>query len=249
MSRIKNLKVKIFADGADYDTMLALHKDPLITGFTTNPSLMRSAGVEDYEGFARELLSNIKDKSVSFEVFADDIDQMIAQAKTISSWGNNVFVKLPVTNTKGEFVGRAIEELSNKGVKLNITAITTAKQVAEVLAVLNPSVPAIISVFAGRIADTGIDPKPLMKKCKTLAKSHPKAEILWASTRELLNVFEAEKCGSDIITVTSGIIDKFKLVDKDLDEYSLETVQMFYKDAVKSGYTLDTGSEKIIKAA
>ncbi|MGE3623614.1 MAG: transaldolase [Bdellovibrionales bacterium] len=249
MKTIEQLKVQIYADGADFDTMLRLHKNPLIKGFTTNPSLMRSAGVESYEHFARELLAHIEDRPVSFEVFADDIDDMIAQAKEIASWGENVYVKLPVTNTRGEFVGQAIEELSGQGVKLNVTALMTAEQVARVLKVLDPDTPAIISVFAGRIADTGVDPKPVMKACKALMASHPKAELLWASTRELLNVFEAEECESSIITVTSNIIDKFGIVNKDLYEYSLETVQMFFNDAQKSGYTLNTEREKIVKAA
>jgi transaldolase len=246
---IEQLNVQIYADGADFDTMLQLHKNPLIKGFTTNPSLMRSAGVENYEAFALDLLSHIQDRPVSFEVFADDTDEMVKQAREIASWGSNVYVKLPVTNTKGEFVGEAIDELSFDGVKLNVTAIMTVEQVSKVLGVLNSQVPAIISVFAGRIADTGVDPRPLIKSCKAIMVSHPKAELLWASTRELLNVFEAEECGSDIITVTSGIIDKFKIVNKNLDEYSLETVQMFYNDAQKSGYSLDNKREKIVKAA
>jgi transaldolase len=238
VSRVQDLKVKVFADGADLGAILQMAKNPLIKGFTTNPTLMRKAGVTDYEGFARQLLESVTDRPVSFEVFADDFPSMINQGRKIASWGKNVNVKIPVTNTGGEFAGRVLKTLSEEGVVLNVTAIMTTEQVKAIAAELNAAVPAIISVFAGRIADTGVDPIPHMKTCKEALHSCPKAELLWASPREVLNVFQADKVGCDIITCTNDLIAKLALTGKDLAEYSRETVQMFYKDAVASAYNI-----------
>lgn len=240
MSKVHDLNVKIFADGADLKGIIEMYKNPLIKGFTTNPTLMRKAGVTDYEAFAVKLLEAVADRPVSFEVFADDSAGMISQGRRIASWGNNVNVKVPVTNTKGEFTGPVIKALSAEGVVLNVTAIFTVEQVKAVADALNPSVPSIISVFAGRIADTGLDPIPHMKACKEVLRSHPKAELLWASPREVLNIFQADELGCDIITCTNDMIAKLSLAGKDLTEYSRETVQMFYKDATASAYTIDT---------
>src|ERR1700752_2922749 len=231
MADVKSLKVKLFADGADLQSMKALYANPLIKGFTTNPTLMKGAGVTDYVDFARKVLAAIPDRPVSFEVFADEFDQMEAQALEIASWGKNVNVKIPVTNTKGEFAGPVLKVLSAEGVVLNVTAIMPVEQVKAVAAELDAVVPAIVSVFAGRIADTGIDPIPHMRACKDILASRPKAELLWASTRELLNIFHAEEAGCDIVTVPNEFLAKLNLIDKDLSEYSRETVQLFYKDA------------------
>ncbi|MCW4117018.1 transaldolase [Aurantimonas sp. MSK8Z-1] len=239
MSSLDALNVKIFADGADIDGILKLSKNPLIKGFTTNPTLIRKVGVTDYEAFARKIIEAVPSYPVSFEVFADDFDEMIAQGRAIATWGENVNVKVPVTDTKGNFAGKVIETLSNEGVVLNVTAIMTPQQVAEIASVLNPDVAAIISVFAGRVADTGIDPMPLMRECKDALKGHPKAELLWASPRELLNIFHADEVGCQIITVTHDVLAKLSLVGKDLDEYSRETVQMFYKDATAAAFTIN----------
>ena len=238
MPRAEDLKVKIFADGADLKGILAMTKNPIVKGFTTNPTLMRKADVTDYEAFARELLSQVTDHPISFEVFADDFDSMIAQGREIASWASNVNVKVPVSNTKGEFTGGVIRTLSSSGVVLNVTAIFTLDQVRAVAEALDPSVPAIVSVFAGRIADTGIDPLPHMRECKKILASRPKAELLWASPRELLNIFQADEIGCEIITVTNDVIEKLKLVGKDLAEYSRETVQMFYRDAAASNFSI-----------
>jgi transaldolase len=238
MSRVQDLKVKIFADGADRGGILEMYKNPLIKGFTTNPTLMRKAGVTDYEAFARELLKSVTDRPISFEVFADDFPAMIEQGRKIASWGKNVNVKIPVTNTKGEFAGTVLKTLSAEGVILNVTAIMTVEQVKAIAAELNPAVPSIISVFAGRIADTGIDPIPHMKACKEALASQPKAELLWASPREVLNIFQADKVGCEIITCTNDLIAKLSLTGKDLVEYSRETVQMFYKDATASAFKI-----------
>jgi transaldolase len=238
MPRVQDLKVKIFADGADLNGILEMRKNPLISGFTTNPTLMRKAGVTDYETFARKLLESITDRSVSFEVFADDFSTMIDQGRAIASWGENVNVKIPVTNTKGEFSGVVLRTLAAEGVELNVTAIMNANQVRAVVETLEPSVPAIVSVFAGRVADTGIDPVPLMSECKAILTSRPKAELLWASPRELLNVFQADEIGCHIITVSYDLLAKLSLVGKDLDEYSLETVKMFHRDATAAGFAI-----------
>jgi transaldolase len=240
MSRIADLKVKIFADGADYDGIVKMSRNPAIRGFTTNPSLMRKAGVSDYEAFARKVLAAITDRPVSFEVFADDFASMAEQARTIAAWGPNVNVKIPVSNTKGQPASDLLRALSSEGVVLNVTAIFTLDQVRAVADALDPATPAIVSVFAGRIADTGVDPIPHMLACKQILGSRPKAELLWASTRELLNIFHAEESGCDIITVPNEFLSKLDLVDKDLTEYSLETVQLFYRDATAAAYQIKT---------
>lgn len=234
------LKIKLFADGADLAGMKEMAANPLIRGFTTNPTLMRKAGIADYRAFARDVLDAIPDRPVSFEVFADDFGEMESQAQEIASWGRNVNVKIPVTNTRGEFAGALIERLSKQGVQLNVTALLTLDQVERVTERLAPQTPAIISVFAGRIADTGVDPVPLMKKSVGIMKAKPKAELIWASPRELLNIFQAEAVGCHIITATNDILKKLALVGKDLAKYSLETVEMFHKDAKAAGYTIKT---------
>ena len=238
MTSPADLKIKIFADGADLDGIMEMYKDPLIKGFTTNPTLMRKAGIDDYEAFGRELLARVPDRPVSLEVFADDFSEMERQALAIASWGKNVNVKIPVTDTKGTFAGPLIRSLSSQGVVLNVTAIMTPVQVKAVAEALDPSVPAIISVFAGRVADTGRDPVPLMQSCLEALCERPKAELLWASPRELLNIFQADAMGCHIITVTNDVIAKLKLVGKDLDAYSRETVQMFHRDAVASNFSI-----------
>ena len=234
------LKIKIFADGADLESMKELYQNPMVKGFTTNPTLMRKAGVTDYVAFAKEVLAAIPDAPVSFEVFADDFPSMEAQAMQIKSWGDNVNVKIPVTNTKGESSIPLIRKLSAAGVKLNITAIFTMQQVRDVADALHVDSPAVVSVFAGRIADTGIDPLPLMRDSVEVLKGKPKAELLWASPRELLNIYHADSVGCQIITVTPEVIGKLKLIGKDLNEYSLETVAMFYKDATAAGFDIPT---------
>lgn len=240
MTSLDSLKVKIFADGCDLDSILKLAQNPLIKGFTTNPTLMRKEGVTDYEAFARKLIVAAPGYPISFEVFADDFDEMIDQGRAIAGWGSNVNVKVPITDTKGNFAGRVIKTLSNEGVVLNVTAVMTPEQVRQIASVLNPKMGAIISVFAGRVADTGIDPMPLMRECKAALARHPKAELLWASPRELLNIFHADEVGCDIITVTHDVLKKLSLVGKDLTEYSKETVHMFYTDATASAYRIDT---------
>ena len=238
MSRITDLKVKIFADGADYDGIVKMSKNPAIKGFTTNPTLMRKAGVGDYEAFARKVLVAIPDRPVSFEVFADDFASMAEQARTIAAWGSNVNVKIPVTNTKGQSSAELVRALSSEGVTLNVTAVFTLDQVRAVTDALDPATPAIVSVFAGRIADTGVDPIPHMLACKQILGSRPKAQLLWASTRELLNIFHAEESGCDIVTVPNEFLSKLDLVGKDLAEYSRETVQAFYRDATAAAYQI-----------
>ncbi len=240
MSEFRKLKVKLFADGADLAGMKEMAANPMIKGFTTNPTLMRKAGIADYAAFARDVLKVIPDRPVSFEVFADDFAEMEAQALEIAAWGRHVNVKIPVTNTKKEFAGALIERLSKAGVKVNVTAVMTLEQVERITAKLDAKTPAIISVFAGRIADTGVDPLPIMKKSVEIMKAKPKAELIWASPRELLNVFQADAVGCHIITATNDILKKLSLVGKDLDKYSLETVEMFYKDAKAAGYTIAT---------
>ena len=239
MNRINQLNVKLFADGADLDSMLALYKLPYIRGFTTNPTLMKKAGINNYEKFAKQVIEAIPDRPVSFEVFADELSDMSAQAKVIASWGSNVNVKIPVTNTKGIFTGPIIRELSATGVKLNITAVYTLKQVRLIAENLFLDTPAIISVFAGRIADTGLDPLPLMRKSVEILNDLPKAELLWASPRELLNIIQADEVCCHIITATPDILGKLKLLGKDQDEFSLETVQMFYNDAQSAQYSIN----------
>ena len=238
MVSAKDLQIKVFADGADMQGILDMYANPDIQGFTTNPTLMRQAGVEDYEKFARELLEKIQDKPVSLEVFADEFDEMERQALKIASWGPNVNVKIPITNTKGEKSAPLIKKLSAEGVVVNVTAMMTLQQVQDVADALDPNSGAIVSVFAGRIADTGIDPVPHMTEALNILKSRPKAELLWASPRELLNIFQADWMGCHIITVTNSLLAKLSLVGKDLDEYSRETVEMFYRDASSAGYSL-----------
>ena len=238
MKKIEDLKVKIFSDGADKEDMLDMASKTFIRGLTTNPTLMKKAGIKDYEAFAKDILSTIKEKPISFEVFSDDFDEMEKQAMKITSWADNVYVKIPVTNTKKESSKELIKRLVEKKVKLNITAIMTLDQVKTVLSVLDNKVPSIISVFAGRIADTGKDPIPLMKECLTEMKINPKSELLWASPRELLNIIQADQIGCHIITATKDIIKKLKLANYDLEDYSLDTVKMFYKDAVEAGFKI-----------
>jgi transaldolase len=238
MTTVADLRVKIFADGADLPGMVKLYANPVIKGFTTNPTLMRKSGVSDYGAFAREVLQAIPDRPVSFEVFADEFGEMERQAHEIASWGPNVNVKIPVTTTKGAFCGPVIERLSQAGVAVNVTAILTLDQVSRVVECLAARTPAIVSVFAGRIADTGRDPVPLMAKAVEILRAKPKAELIWASPRELLNIFQADEIGCHIITVTHDVLAKLALVGKDLDGYSLETVQMFYRDAEAAGFTI-----------
>ena len=244
MQRLRQLGVKIFADGADFDGILAMYKNPLIKGFTTNPSLMRKAGVGDYEAFARRLLAAIPDRPISFEVFADEAADMVRQGRAIAAWGNNVNVKIPVMNTQRVFMGPVIEQLSGEGIALNVTAVMTLDQVRQIAACLAPATPAIVSVFAGRIADTGVDPVPVMRAAAQVLAALPKAELLWASSRELLNIFQADAVGCRIITVTNDVLAKLPLVGKDLDRYSLETVEAFYRDAQAAGFSIDTGESE-----
>lgn len=244
MSTIANLRVRLFADGADLAGMKEMYGNPLIKGFTTNPTLMRKAGIQDYKTFASQVLEAIPDRPISFEVFADEFDEMECQALEIASWGSNVSVKIPVTNTKKQFAGPLIERLAKAGVALNITALTTLDQVRRVTDCLATNTPAIISVFAGRIADTGRDPVPIMAEAVNIMKFKPRAELIWASPRELLNIFQADSVGCHIITATNDILKKLFLVGKDLEQYSLETVQMFYKDAQAAGYNINVAGNR-----
>jgi len=238
MTDLYSLKIHIYADGAEISGILEMAKDPLIKGFTTNPTLMRKAGITDYEKFARELLEKITNHPISLEVFADDFPEMRHQAHIIAGWGKNVNVKIPITNTKGQSSIPLIADLVNSGVVVNVTAIMTLRQVEELSHVLSPSLKSIVSVFAGRIADTGVDPVPHMTKCRELLKDNPAAQLLWASPRELLNIFQAEEVGCQIITVTNDVLAKLKLIGKPLDAYSLETVEMFRRDAVAASYII-----------
>jgi transaldolase len=239
MRTLKDLKVKIFADGADKAGMLQLNANPLIKGLTTNPTLMRKAGISDFEAFAKDILQGIKEKPLSFEVFSDDFPEMKRQAMKINSWAKNVYVKIPITNTRDESALPLIKELAGEGVKLNITAILTLKQVEGVAAALNPKAPSFVSVFAGRIADTGVDPVPHMVECKKILKGIPSAELLWASVREVLNIFQANDCGCEIVTVPHDILNKaLKMAGMDLKELSLDTVKMFANDAKAAGFNL-----------
>ena len=238
MGKLGELRVKIFADGADLEGIKEMYSNPLIKGFTTNPTLMRKAGVEDYKAFSLEVLKAVPDRPISLEVFADDFDEMERQALEIASWGPNVNVKIPVTNTKGEFSGPLIESLTKESVVVNVTALLTLEQVCAVTACLAESTPAIVSVFAGRFADTGRDPIPMMAQAVEILKAKPNAELIWASPRELLNIFQADEIGCHIITVTNDILKKLTLVGKDLTEYSLDTVKMFHSDASMAGYSI-----------
>lgn len=235
---MNNLRIKIFADGADICSMKKTYKEGIVKGFTTNPTLMKKDGVVDYEAFARAVLKEITDLPISFEVFSDDFASMEREARKIASWGKNANVKIPITNTKGESSTPLIERLSASGLALNVTAILTLDQVREVAEALSPDVQSIVSVFAGRIADTGKDPVPYMKEAASILQAKQKAELLWASSRELLNIFQAEACGCHIITVTNDILKKLPMVGRDLAELSLDTVKMFYKDAQSAGYKI-----------
>ena len=239
MRKLKDLKVKIFADGADKAGMLQLNANLLIQGLTTNPTLMRKAGLTDFEAFARDILQHITEKPVSFEVFSDEFPEMRRQGLEIRDWAKNVYVKIPITNTRGESSLPLIRELAAEGIKLNLTAILTLEQVAGVARALNPEVPAFVSVFAGRIADTGMDPVPHMRDSKKLLAGLPRAELLWASVREVLNIFQADESGCDIVTVPHDILAKaMKMAGMDLKALSLDTVKMFAADAKAAGFSL-----------
>lgn len=238
MTSVDDLRIEIYADGADEAAIRTLAVAPHISGFTTNPTLMRSAGVTDYETFAKSALEIARGKPISFEVFADDFDTMESQARTLASWGEDVFVKIPITNTKGESSASLLRDLSKAGVRLNVTAIMTVEQVAIASSAIEASPRAIVSVFAGRIADTGRDPQPIMRQALQLVRSHGNQKLLWASTRELLNIVQADAVGCDIITVTPDILKKLPQLGRDLLDLSLSTVKMFHEDAASAGYTL-----------
>lgn len=240
MPSLDNLRIKLFADGADLAGILRLCRDPRIQGFTTNPTLMRKAGVLDYEAFARNLLRAVPDRPVSLEVFANDEVSMEAQARAIATWGSNVNVKIPVTDQEGVFLGPLIHRLSRAGIVVNVTAVLTLQQVERAAQALHPATPAIISVFAGRVADTGLDPVPLMRQAAEMLRARPRAKLLWASPRELLNIFQADSAGCHIITVPPEILAKLDLIGKDLAHYSRETVTMFHRDAHAAAYRIHT---------
>jgi len=238
MINVNQLNVELYADGADLDGMLEMHAKPYIKGLTTNPTLMKKAGITDYSNFAREVLDRITDKPISFEVFSDEPSEMLNQGRKIAKWGENVFVKIPITNTRRESTSSIVKALASEGVKVNVTALMTVEQVKIVNDVLNPEIQSNVSIFAGRIADTGIDPISIMKNSLEILQSNKNCKIIWASPRELLNVFQANEIGCHIITATNDILKKLNLVGKDLEEYSLETVEMFYKDATAAGYSI-----------
>ncbi len=239
MTSLNDLRIQLYADGADKAGILDLYAKPYIKGLTTNPTLMKKAGIRDYEAFARDILQTVTTKPISLEVFTDDLGEMKRQALKISSWGKNVYTKIPITNSRGDSCLPLIRDLGREGVKLNVTALLTLRQVAGVAESLNPAVPSVVSVFAGRIADTGVDPMPLMRAAGALLHGQPKAELLWASTREVLNIFQAQDAGCAIITVPHDILGKAaKLCGMDLTELSLDTVKMFAKDAADAGFTL-----------
>lgn len=239
MTSVSDLKVKLFADGADKAGMLEMYRKPFVKGFTTNPTLMRKAGVSDYRGFAREILHAIPDRPISFEVFSDEFDEMERQAREIATWGSNVYVKIPVTNTRREPAYDLVHTLSHEGVKVNVTAMLTLDQVRSVAGALRGGAPSCVSVFAGRIADTGVDPVPIMAESVRILADVPGAELIWASPRELLNVFQAESVGCHIITATNDILKKLDLIGRDLADYSLDTVKMFFNDAKQAGFALE----------
>ena len=238
MKKIEELDVKIFADGADKEGILEMYAKTFIKGFTTNPTLMRKAGISDYRAFAKEILQAISDRPISFEVFSDEFQDMERQAMEIASWGDNVYVKIPVTNTRGQPCYELVRKLTKRGVKVNVTALMTLDQVRDVVAVLESETPSYVSVFAGRIADTGRDPVPLMAAAVEMLKTRPKAELIWASPRELLNIFQADTLGCHVITVTNDTLKKLVLIGRDLHDYSLETVKMFFEDAKGAGFEL-----------
>ncbi|HJZ35413.1 MAG TPA: transaldolase [Solirubrobacterales bacterium] len=235
---LRDIQTRIFADGADLDGILALAEDPNIAGFTTNPTLMWKAGLTDYADFAQRLLERITTHPISFEVFADDADEMRRQARLIAGWGDNVYVKIPITTTTGESMAPLVRELSEDGVQVNVTAMFTTAQVELITAAVKDGAPSYQSVFAGRIADAGVDPVPIMANAVEVMKAAPKSELIWASPREILNVVQADQVGCHIITVTHDLLKKLPLLGHDLDQYSLETVQMFHRDAVSAGFTL-----------
>lgn len=238
-TKLENLKIKLFADGADLAGISRLYADTQIKGLTTNPTLMRKAGIADYEVFALEVLQIVKSKPISFEVFTDDFKEMHRQALKIAAWQDNVYVKIPITNTMGHSAAALVKSLSAAGVKLNVTAMLTLRQVQTVVDVLNPAVPSVLSVFAGRIADTGVDPQPVICQALQIAKSQPKAEVLWASVREILNIFHADQCGCHIVTVPHDVLAKAnKSWGMDLDDLSRQTVKMFADDAAHAGFKL-----------
>jgi len=232
------LKVKLFADGAEKAGMLEMYQNPLISGFTTNPTLMKIAGVSDYKAFAKDILAQIPDKPISFEVFSDEFDEMERQALDIASWGENIYVKIPITNTKGESSVSLVAALSENGVKVNVTAMFTVEQVQSVIPGLSNGPGGYVSVFAGRIADAGFDPLPVMKKVVKILKDYPNVELIWASPRELYNIVQANSIGCHIITATNNILKKLPTLGKDLNQFSLETVKMFYDDATEAGYSI-----------
>jgi len=238
MNRVNDLNIQIFADGADKAGMIEMYDKSYIKGLTTNPTLMKKVGITDYKVFCKDILKTVTDKPLSFEVFSDDFDEMERQALEISSWGDNVYVKIPITNTQGEACYRLVERLVKHQVKVNVTALMTLEQVQSVVDVLAFDVPSYVSVFAGRMADTGVDPVPLMAKAVSILKTKPAAELIWASPRELLNIFQADEIGCHVITVTNDILKKLSLVDYDLNEYSLDTVKMFHDDAVSAGFKI-----------
>lgn len=234
----QDLRVKIFADGADRAGMLAIAANPLIRGFTTNPTLMRKAGISDYEGFARDILTEIRDRPISFEVFSDEFDEMQAQAEKIAAWGENVYVKVPITNSRGESAIPMLTRMAGSGVKFNVTALFTEEQVRQTSDALAAAAPCNISVFAGRVADAGVDPLPLMRRALEIMAPRPQQELIWASPRELFNIVQAHEIGCHIITVTNDILGKLPTLGKDLEQFSLETVKMFRNDAVAAGFSL-----------
>ncbi len=236
--QVNELSIKIYADGAELDGINEMAKNPLIKGFTTNPTLMRKAGITDYKKFAHDVIAAVPDRPISFEVFSDDLEEMYTQAMEIASWGANINIKVPVTNTQNEFAGGLIKKLSAQGIFVNVTALMTLDQVNKVMDCLQGNAPAYISVFAGRIADTGRDPMPVMAEAARISRTRPGTEIIWASPRELLNVFQANDAGVQIITVANDILNKLSLVGKDLADYSLDTVKMFRNDAVKAGFSI-----------
>jgi transaldolase len=238
MKKVEDLKIKIFADGADKAGMLQMYGKTYIKGLTTNPTLMKKAGITDYREFCKDMISCIKDKPLSFEVFSDNFDEMERQALEIASWGENVYVKIPITNTEQETCYKLVKKLATQKVKLNVTAVMTIDQVRGVVKALDPNIPSYVSVFAGRIADTGYDPVPIMSTAVEILKATPAAELIWASPRELLNIFQADQIGCHVITVTNEILKKLSLIGYDLNEYSLDTVKMFYSDALSAGYKL-----------
>ncbi|MHB1861361.1 MAG: transaldolase [Gemmatimonadaceae bacterium] len=241
------LRIEVYSDGADLQEMQHAYRTGIVRGFTTNPTLMRKAGVSDYETFAKAALAEIHELPISFEVFADEFREMERQALTIASWGNNVFVKIPITNTRSETSIPLIRSLVSADVKVNVTAVMTVRQVEQTAAALSTTIPAVVSVFAGRIADTGRDPMPIMREAASIIVDNPNARLLWASPREVLNVYQAEECGCHIVTATKSIIDKLPMRGTDLDDLSLATVKMFYADAQHAGYTIRLESRSRIK--